>query len=76
MTTAEQKELHARAMTAVDQALRSHGVSLTGSELTHVSAAIAEFVSAEISRATSAKEEPAEEEDEPKKKAKRRTSDD
>lgn len=72
----DEKELHARAMTAVDQALRSHGVSLTGTELTHVAAAIADFVTAELSRATSVPEAPAEEEDEPKKKAKRRTSDD
>jgi len=54
-----EKELHARTMTAVDRALRSYGVSLTGAELQHVSAELADFVQAEIAAATS-KEEPEE----------------
>lgn len=70
----EEKELHARTMTAVDKALRSHGVSLTGSELTHVAAQVADFVNDEISRAISPEE--VTEEEQPKKKTKRRTSDD
>lgn len=42
--THEEKQLHGRTMAALDKALRAHGVSLTGNELHHLAAEVADFV--------------------------------